>query len=281
MLKYLPLIVVCIALVPLTIWQWSMMDWVWTSNVPAQQCAYLLQTEIPQEFGDWVGVDQPVDPEVRKTAGADGYISRTYVNQNSPNKRVNVWFIVGHFRNVARHTPNVCYKGAGFDQVEDGNIQQFVVDGIPKSEFRTAKFRGLAPTGQTVYQRVFWAWWKPEPLEEGQSPEDVNIAWTSPEDPRLEYGFCRALYKLYFTADASEDEAAADSVCMEFAQEFLPIVHEKLRESGAMMRNEELPADAKQVFETMKQANEKGKENADEATDTSEESAEEESAEAA
>lgn len=257
MLKYLPLIVVCIALVPLTIWQWSMMDWVWSSNVPAQQCAYLLQTEIPNEIGDWVGVDQPVDEQVRKTAGADGYISRTYVNQET-NERVTVWFIVGHFRNVARHTPNICYRNAGFTQVERANLQPFLVDDLPDSEFRTAKFRGPGPNGQVVHERVFWAWWKPEPLEEGQTADDVLIEWTSPEDPRLKYGFCRALYKLYFTSSTNEEEAPGESVCLDFAQEFLPVVDAELRKSGVVMNNEELPADHEAVFDRMKQANEKG-----------------------
>lgn len=280
MLKYLPFIVVGLVLIPLTYVQWRMMDWVWTSNVPAQQCAYLLQTEIPQEIGDWVGTDNPVDPEVRKTAGADGYISRTYVNKNSPDQRVTVWLIVGHFRNVSRHTPNICYRGAGYEQVERASVQPFVVEGIPKSKFRTAKFKGATKQGQPVYERVFWAWWKPEPLGDGQTVEDVNIAWTSPEDPRLEYGFCRALYKLYFTAVSTEEEAPIDSVCHEFAEVFLPVVHERLRESGMVMRNDDLPDNYEEVLQQMEQANEQGKSEDAEPAEATESSSEEETAEA-
>ncbi len=256
MLKYLPFIVVLLVAAPLTIYQWTLLDWVWGANTPALQCAYLLETEIPYEIGDWVGEDRPVDPQVLDVAGADGYIDRVYTNTKT-NQQVSIWFIVGHFRQVSRHTPNFCYKAAGFDQVEKATVHAFEVPGLPTSKFRTAKF--MAQNGsQQYYQRVFWAWWKPEPLESGRSTEDVNIAWSSPEDPRIDFGYCRALYKLYFTSATTKEESPGESVCLEFASEFLPLVHDRLRESGIVMAQDELPADAEQVLKRMQESNEKG-----------------------
>jgi len=267
MLKYLPFVVVAIAMVPLTWYQWQLLDWVWGENTPAIQCAYLLESEIPREFGDWVGEDRAVDPEILEVAGADGYIDRTYTNQKT-NEQVSIWFIVGHFRQVSRHTPNFCYRAAGFDQVEPVSVHRFQVADLPTSEFRTAKFMAN-DSGRQLFQRVFWAWWKPEPLKEGQSPDDVNVVWTAPEEPRIGFGYCRALYKLYFTAHSDAEERPEESVCLKFASEFLPIVHERLRESGLVMANEVLPDDVEQVLKRMQDSNQQqgGSQPADEAPD--------------
>jgi hypothetical protein len=254
MLKYLPFIVIGLIAVPLTAYQWSMMDWVWGDNIPAQQCAYLLEKEIPSEIGDWVGVDQPVDEKTLRTAGADGYINRVYTNSKTK-QQVAVWFIVGHFRQVSRHTPNVCYRNAGYDQYEKQVPYKFEVPDLPTSEFATTKFHKQVG-GADAYERVFWAWWKPEKLEAGQSPSDVNIVWTAPEDPRLTFGFCRALYKLYFTSASTPEETPDESACIQFANEFLPIVHDRLRESGIVMGNAELPAGAEEILKARRESNE-------------------------
>lgn len=251
MLKYLPFIVVGIIAIPLTAVQWKWMDWVWGANTPALQCAYLLHSDIPMQIGDWVGEDLPVDERTLKTAGADGYVNRVYTNSKT-DQRVAVWFIVGHFRQVSRHTPNFCYKNAGFDQFEKQIPFKFEVPELPTSEFATTKFHKQV-NGADAYQRVFWAWWKPEPLEPGQSASDVNIAWTAPDDPRLRFGFCRALYKLYFTADATRDETPDESDCIQFAQEFLPVVHECLRESGLVMTNAKLPDNVEEVLPQLRE----------------------------
>lgn len=271
MLKYLPFVVVGIIVIPLTLWQWKLMDWVWTNNVPAMQCAYLLETEIPRVVGDWEGKDNPVDSKVLETAGADGYIDRVYTNTKT-GESVSIWLIVGHFRHVSRHTPNICYRAAGYDQLGKAVPHRIEVPNLPTSEFRTAKF-SKTQGNSTYYQRVFWGWWKPEVWEEGQSAEDVNIAWASPEDPRLTFGYCRALYKLYFTAASDKEETPDQSVCLKFAAEFLPVVHDRLRESGLVMANETLPDDAEDVLKRMQNKNEgrteeEGEDDAEDETDT-------------
>lgn len=261
MLKYLPFIVVAAIALPLTAVQWKMMDWVWGANTPAVQCAYLMETEVPREFGDWVGVDRVVSKEILDTAGADGYIDRVYTNTRT-NDQVSIWLIVGHFRQVARHTPNICYRAAGYEQLEKESMQKIDVPDLPTSTFRTAKFT-INKDGNQYYQRVFWAWWKPEELKEGESAEDINIAWAGPEDPRLKFGFCRALYKLYFTSNSTAEERPDESVCLEFAEEFLPIVQDCLRTSGVVMVNEELPADVDDVLKRNQQDTDQSKDTND------------------
>ncbi|MGI9458305.1 MAG: exosortase-associated EpsI family protein [Aeoliella sp.] len=259
MLKYLPFLVVGIFMVPLTVWQWDLMDWVWGDNLPALQCAYVLHKDVPMEFGDWVGEDQIVEEEIRTTAGADGYISRVYTNQRTQDQ-VSIWFIVGHFRQVARHTPNVCYRANGFEQIENISNYKFVVEGQPDAEFRTSKFM-RDQDGLRRFQRVFWAWWRPDPLEEGESASDIRVAWSAPEEPRVGFGYCRALYKLYFTASTNESELPAESICNQFAKEFIPIVDETIRESCLVMVGEELPDDAKDYLPQLQKEEDKPEDN--------------------
>lgn len=219
-MRYLPFVLAVVVLAGFTAYQGILTDR-WRENVEAAECAKLLD-QIPKEIGDWVGTDQEVDDNIRKTAGAEGYVSRSYVNSNTK-EVVNVWFIVGHSFNIARHTPNICYRAQGFSQMapEENYSYNF-------AEGETAGFLTAAFKGQQGINRVFWTWSKPvaEPGEkiEWIAPDNRRRGWFAPKDPRGTFGNMRALYKLYFTTAArSEDEKPEDSVCLKFAQEFLPV----------------------------------------------------------
>lgn len=257
MSKFLPFIVTAVVMIPMVGYQWIKMDWVWGASVPAQQCAYLIMHDdkgVPMvlgENGEWVGEDVPVDPKILEVAGAEGYIQRTYTHQLT-NDQVSVWFIVGNFRQISRHTPNACYAASGFQQLEDVTKQRPDVGVTPAPEFFTSKFHKETQEGFPIFQRVFWGWWKPEELKEGESVEDIEIAWKAPEDARVEFGHCRALYKLYFTANTNEDELPDESVCVDFARVFLPEVHKFLPQSSLVIAEEKLPEDFEKVTKILK-----------------------------
>ena len=280
MQKYLPFIVVAIVMVYPTYLQWKLMDWVWGDNIPAVQCAYLLHKEIPKEIGDWVGVDSEVSDLIRETAGAEGYISRTYTNSKTGDQ-VGVWLIVGHFRNVMRHTPNICYIASGYKEAEGYSKYRFNSKESPDSEFHTTKYT-KEEEGIRYYTRVYWAWWKPTPLEEGQSVDDVQVTWVASNSPQDEIGHCRALYKLYFSALSDDSETSDESVCNRFAAEFLPVVSELLPQSNLLIEKKELPEDyltylpqlrsdeEKKKDKEKKKAEEKKKKEAEEAKESTE-----------
>jgi len=71
--------------------------------------------QVPKEIGSWVGQDLPVDDIVKKTAGAVNYVSRRYTHSTS-GREVKLWLIVGHSRDIVRHTPSICYPASGFRQ---------------------------------------------------------------------------------------------------------------------------------------------------------------------
>jgi len=197
--------------------------------------------QVPLNVGDWEGEDLPVDEVVRKTAGAIGYVSRRYINAVT-GKEVVLWLIVGHSRDITRHTPNICYPSSGFRQVGsnfrhhiDINSADIKRDDIDSADINSADIKSDDPIGgnlerskpaffftskfekenevSRVIERVFWTFNHP----------DIN-KWEAPEGgARMRYGLSRALYKLYFTSAVRPDEdTIEDNVAVEFAELMLP-----------------------------------------------------------
>lgn len=172
--------------------------------------------QVPKEIGDWEGEDLPVDEQVKNTAGAVNYVSRRYKNKET-GAEVRLWLIVGHSRDICRHTPNVCYPASGFRQDGRQIHHRWTQDDGKPADFFTAKFIKDDVRGRHA-ERVFWAWNHP----------DVN-KWEAPSDPRQHYGLSRALYKIYFTSNVLPSEGAAeDNVAAEFAKLMLPEVDKAL-----------------------------------------------------
>ena len=71
--------------------------------------------DIPLTIGeDWVGQDTPYSKKELEAAGAQAHLSRTYRNRKT-GERISVFMICGYARDVAVHTPDFCYVGAGFE----------------------------------------------------------------------------------------------------------------------------------------------------------------------
>jgi hypothetical protein len=216
-------------IVGLTIQQIRMTDRASGSNVSAEERAELISS-VPKDFGDWHGDDRPVDPTVQKVAGAIGAVSRTYRNSRT-GERVDLWLIVGHSRDVAFHTPDVCYRGSGFEaRGKENSLYPLVMSGMPDTPMWTNTFFKEDVTGRTLI-RVFWTWYNPE------SPEnDGKILWEAPSNARFHFGNSRALYKMYFTSEMRDPmETAEQSSALRFAKDFLPEVNKALAEMHAKL----------------------------------------------
>lgn len=227
MARLLPILIAIIAIAALTVVEGNLTER-WGDNRHCGYCATLLD-EVPKQIGDWSGTDGEVEELVQEAAGARGFVSRSYTNEGT-GKTVGVWFIVGHARDTARHTPDICYIGSGFkkDKPPEGHTLNVGGDEV---EFKTALFVKSSPLG-TRQERVFWTWFKPE------AGSQAPVAWQAPDNQRLAFGAAPALYKLYFTASGRDSEAIDDSVCMEFAREFLPVVEPIVKQA-----NEAIPDD--------------------------------------
>jgi hypothetical protein len=213
-MRYLPYIVVLAAIAGFTYLE-GVVSERWTGAGEAARRSAVVLKEIPTRIGEWEGEDEEVDDEIQRVAGAQGFISRIFRNKRT-GETVSVWLVVGHAHYTAAHTPDICYPSAGFRQYQKNARFNLDVDG-KSVEFWTGLFRQDQGLGVSN-QRVFWTWFLPQ-------PGATELEWKAPESPRFTFGGARALFKLYFTAAAAdESERPEESVALEFAKEFLPVV---------------------------------------------------------
>jgi hypothetical protein len=176
---------------------------------------------VPEKVGPWVGTDTDEQSETLEQAGAVSHVSRTYVNGEN-GRRVDLWLIVGHAREICRHTPDICYPSHGFAQLGNRLKHRIDAPGENPATFFTAKFRDESALGGQQRTRVFWAW-------NGNNPNKNQTDWEAPEYQKLHFGNNTALYKMYFTANMDAlDEPVEDSVAIDFAKLMIPEVNRAL-----------------------------------------------------
>lgn len=220
MMRQIPLILGVLALIGLTVAEARMSGRFEGSNITEEQFAAMI-ANIPKDVGEWHGTDQPVGEIERKTAGARGYLSREYKNAIT-GEAVGIWLIVGHSKDIVRHTPDICYPSSGFVmRAPENSLQPFVFDGKEMGNFFTNTFIKEDVSGRQL-KRVFWSWHKPS--------EDGNaVEWKAPKIVRWEFGNAPNLYKMYFTSNMRGlQETTDESSAMKFAKEFMPIVDKAL-----------------------------------------------------
>ena len=176
------------------------------SDEPAASAARL--AKVPLRVGDWDGEDLEMDPRHFVIAEIDGYLLRRYVHRRS-RVVVSLLVVCGRPGPVSVHTPDVCYRGAGFDP---GPAERRLVEagpGAAPAEFWVAAFR-QRDAAAPARLRIFWAW-------------NDKSGWRAVDHPRLVFGRAPALYKLYVVRDvtAADDPPEAD-VGAEFLRRLLP-----------------------------------------------------------
>jgi Protein of unknown function (DUF3485) len=217
MFRELPIILCVLAIVGLTYAESRIAGRFEGSDLTEEQFTALLKN-VPEDIGDWHGEDLPVEEQVQKTTGARGYVSRAYRNSVTGDE-VTLWLIVGHSKDICRHTPNICYPSQGFKPRADTD-SHFSFDGPVPTDFFTNTFIKEDASGRQVV-RVFWSWYRPT--------SDGVIRWEAPNNVRWQFGNSRTLYKMYFTSIMKDiGETTDQSPCTKFAEQFLPIVDNAL-----------------------------------------------------
>jgi hypothetical protein len=218
---YVPVAVTFLLIATLTWWESEYSDRFTSSSVTAEEFGKRF-ANLPATVGPWEGVDHKVDEKTLDVAGAVNHVSRTYTNTETGDT-VDLWLVVGHSRDIGRHTPDVCYVSQGFSQDGTKQKHKIEVEGEAPATFYTARFRREDQAG--VPTRVFWAW----NANDKDSKEDGGQDWIAPDNQRLHFGNNTALYKMYFTARMPDrDQPVADNVSMEFAKVMLPAVNRAL-----------------------------------------------------
>lgn len=232
MSRYIPITIAIVVIASLTVVEGFMSER-WGDSRLCAYCATLLE-EVPSDIGGWTSTSNDVDDDTREVAGARGWVSRTYTNPDT-DEAVAVWLIVGHARDTARHTPDVCYTSQGNTRETDITRHALDLEDGSRAEFFTAVFNVQGELG-VLPQRVFWAWFKPK------GDADAPVEWIAPQNVRTEIAAAPALYKLYFTTSGAASEADGDAnVGMKFAKEFLSAVNPILKEANGAVPDDFVP----------------------------------------
>ncbi len=166
---------------------------------------------LPMTINEWDGEPMAIDAKHQAIGEICGYVSRRYIHRR--HKTVLSLLIVwGRGGPIAVHTPDVCYRGAGFELEGTPERRSFAfrTRAVP-AEFWAASFR---KRGEQVAQLcIFWGW-------------NDNQGWKAPTHPRLAFGGTSLLYKLYVvreTSTAAEGNMEADPGA-EFLRLLLPVL---------------------------------------------------------
>lgn len=177
---------------------------------------------VPLTVGDWDGSEEEMDPDLLRQARLESCWMRRYTNRQT-GAAVTALLMCGRPGPVSVHTPNSCYRGAGFEPLAAQT--RFTVAG---ADFWTAKFR-KADAALPVTLRILWAW-------------NDGGGWLAPDHPRLEFARRGALYKLYVLREMSSPaERLEEDPCAEFLRCLLPVLDKALSPDAAPARAETVP----------------------------------------
>ncbi len=148
---------------------------------------------VPRTVGDWQGTDVAVEAEAFVQAGARNYWARSYRRRGGG--AVLVVLMCGRAGRMAVHTPEVCYRGAGYDLLE--SPARATIRGEADDDYGTFwSARFSKQTGGTSDLRLYWAW--------GDGAD-----WQAPTSPRWQFRGRPFLYKLYASHELTGDAGAA------------------------------------------------------------------------
>ena len=136
---------------------------------------------LPWTIGDWTGEPADLDERGLDRAGIVGHINRCYTNRRT-GASVTMLLVFGRPGPIAVHGPEICYTGAGYEQVTP-----IVKRTMGAGEFWTTRFRKEGPVGGPLLQ-IDWAW-------------SAGGRWEAAKSPRIQYSKYSVLYKLYILSN--------------------------------------------------------------------------------
>jgi hypothetical protein len=183
----------------------------WIPSKDLEQAAQRV-ADVPLNVGDWQGEATTIDAKQLEMAGILAYRSATYVRRGGrSNDPLQLLLVCGDPRNIAVHTPDVCYAGNGYGLVGETQKHTVKLDGGGSATFESGVFRrdeGGVPT----YLRVLWTF-----------TTDGN--WSAPDEARLAFPRYnhRFLYKMYIIHRvAKPDEPLNADPSNDFIKQLLP-----------------------------------------------------------
>ena len=149
---------------------------------------------VPTTVGEWSGTEVEQNSETFPDEFRGQSILRRYADREGHNVLV---FLNVRARGpqVAAHSPESCYPGAGFKVSWGPEKKQFEI-GPNKHEFLSACFSKTS-RADPEHVKVYWSW-------------SGDGLWQTPEKPRVAFAKYRNLYKLYVIRQLTKAPSAAD-----------------------------------------------------------------------
>jgi hypothetical protein len=170
---------------------------------------------VPMNVGDWKGKPIAIDAGDAAGSGLTGFVGRRYEHQRT-GAVVSIYLVCGRPGQVAVHTPDVCYPGAGYEQTTV-YVRQAVPmpPGQVPAETFTAPF-AKQETDVPSYLRIFWTW-------------SAGKGWKAEDSPRWAFAGYPVLYKLYaLRVLPGTDDALAKDPTLDLLQQLLPALDKTL-----------------------------------------------------
>lgn len=167
--------------------------------------------EVPMTVGVWQGHDETTDDTAFAQAGAKGYWMRTYTHRDTKASVLAI-LMCGRAGKMAVHTPEVCYRGAGYELQTDA--RPLALDN-ERGKLWTAAF---TKAGKTPTQlRLYWGW-------------NARGSWDAPTSPRWQYRSEPFLYKLYVSRDVTNIASGTleNDPATEFLRDLVPVLEKTL-----------------------------------------------------
>jgi Protein of unknown function (DUF3485) len=171
---------------------------------------------VPLTVGEWQGQDEELDARQVRIGELDGYVLRRYENA-ATGASVSVLLVCGRPGPIAAHSPEVCYRGLGYQMAGAVGPYKVEADGLPgAAEFQTARFV-KDEAGGSRSLRIVWSW-------------NGDGKWRAPGNPRFAYAGRPCLYKFYVVRGmASAEEKPEEDPSREFLKQFLVELDRALR----------------------------------------------------
>jgi hypothetical protein len=167
--------------------------------------------DLPMTLGDWDGQAEALDGRQLAAADVSGHLLRRYVNRRT-GAVVSVLLLCGRPGPISVHTPEVCYRGTGYDQV--GVRTKHALDG-QAGELWVSRFQ-KQPAAAPESLRVLYAW-------------NAAGKWEAPASPRSAFARYPALYKLYVIRPlVRDDEPLEEDPVLELLRGLLPALEKAL-----------------------------------------------------
>ncbi len=160
-------------------------------------------------IGDWTATPFELGPRERKLAGAEACLARLYTNA-ARGTSVSVLLLGGRPGDIASHTPDICYRGAGYALGTPLPFEYRPRNDGPRAGFRTATAARAGANPSVL--RIFWSWNTPK-------------GWSAPEDARWQFASEPTLCKLYVVRETGGAAVEPDrDPCKDFLDLFLPVL---------------------------------------------------------